>query len=215
MEGINILDEKDIRGRLKPRPKDSHKGTFGRLLIFAGSLGMAGAAILCGKSALRSGVGLAQYAVPKELFPILQVAVPEATCIERERKTIESLYDAMAIGPGLGEHRGDGMLMKEILQDYLGNLVLDADGLNNILRFSLKTELQNTGAKTIITPHPGEAARLLGLEKIIDREKTVLRLARELNVIAILKGQHTLIATPQGEVYQNPTGNSGMATGGS
>lgn len=202
---------------IKKRNKDIHKGNCGKILIIAGSKGMTGAAVLCARAALRSGAGLVRVSIPEELFPIIQIGVPEATCIARERSLNELMqYDAVAIGPGLGDDEQDGLLVKRILELYDKPIVIDADGLN--LLSSDLALMKNSKAKIIITPHPGEAARLLKV-KVSDINKDRLRSATELatatGAVTVLKGAGSVVATPEEITYINTTGNPGMATGGS
>jgi len=206
--------EKQIISLIKERPKESHKGDFGRIMIVAGSKGMAGAAILCGKAALKSGAGLVEYYAPEEIFTILQTAVPEATCKRRGTFPDTDRYDAVALGPGLGGSGQNRSLMLNLLDSYKGPLVIDADGINTIVSENLFDELIHSEADIVVTPHPGEAKRLLGIDIITKREETVLEIAKTFNVTAVLKGAGTLIALPEGKVFLNDTGNPGMATGG-
>lgn len=206
---------------LKPRPTDSHKGTFGRLLVTAGSQGMAGAAILAGLGAYRTGVGLVVFAVPKELFPVMAIGVPEGICHPRDSAVSgESAFEAICAGPGLGAGVEEADLIRAYLRNWKGPLVLDADALNCIALYGLHQEVRESSAELILTPHPGEAARLLSLSgRIEDREQTVLKLADIFGATVVLKGAGTLIARMMPgeapEVYRNPTGNPGMATAGS
>ncbi len=205
---------------IKERPRDIHKGDCGRVLVIAGSVGMAGAAMLCARGALRAGAGLVRISAPEELYPILQVGVPEATCVSRDISRLDYMAaDAIAIGPGLGDDAGNGEIIRTILENYKKTVVLDADGINTIIRADLGQVLMNTEAKVIMTPHPGEAKRFLeyfGLDvNTKDRKKTVDDLVVCSNAICILKGRGTLVAAPHGKSYINTTGNPGMATGGS
>ena len=202
---------------IRKRGKDIHKGDCGRVLIVAGSKGMAGAAVLCATGALRAGAGLVRVSVPEELFPILQISVPEATCITRTRLLQdELLYQAIAIGPGLGEDEETKRIIQEILKKSSCTIVLDADGLN-MLKDDLSV-IREARGRVIITPHPGEAARLLNVttdEIGSDRQYWAQRLTRETGAITVLKGAESVVATPAGKTYINTTGNPGMATGGS
>ncbi len=163
---INEKTVKDIIGR---RKKEIHKGDCGRVLIAAGSEGMAGAAILAARSALRAGSGLVRTAIPRELFPIVQIAVPEATCTVR-RLPIPSLadYDAVCAGPGLGEGTESIEFVTELLKHCEKPLILDADALNiiahNELFELLRLRAERFPGSTVLTPHMGEAKRLLGDE---------------------------------------------------
>lgn len=204
---------------IKRRKRNIHKGDCGRILVIAGSLGMAGAAILCGRGALRSGAGLVRIATLEELFPIIQVGVPEATCVSRRSLNLDKTkYDAISAGPGLGEELEDADLIRKILQEYEGTFILDADGLNQIAKNNMQEELKNSLCKVIITPHLGEAARLLSIDisraKKMDRQELSRRLVEKTNATVVLKGEGTIVATPEGNSYTNTTGNPGMATGG-
>lgn len=205
---------------IKERPRDIHKGDCGRVLVIAGSVGMAGAAMLCARGALRSGAGLVRISAPEELYPILQVGVPEATCVSRDISRLDYMAnDVIAIGPGLGDDDSNGEIIRTILENYKKTIVLDADGINTIVRADLGQALMNTEAKVIMTPHPGEAKRFLeyfGLDvNTENREKTVDDLVVCSNATCILKGSGTLVAAPHEKSYINTTGNPGMATGGS
>lgn len=204
---------------IKRRKRNIHKGDCGRILLIAGSLGMAGAAVLCGRGALRSGAGLVRIATLEEIFPIIQVGVPEATCVSRRFLNLDKTkYDAISAGPGLEEELEDAHLIRKILQEYEGTFVLDADALNQIAKNNMQEELKNSLCKVIITPHIGEAARLLSIDitnaKTMDRQELSRRLVEKTNAIVVLKGEGTIVATPEGNSYTNTTGNPGMATGG-
>lgn len=211
----------EIKKILRPRARDGHKGDYGKDLIVAGSHGMAGAAVMCGKACLKSGAGLVRFAAPVEIWTELQTAVPEATCVPRDVKRAKEKYSAMVIGPGLGEEKNDVRMMNCILETYEGGLVIDADGLNDIWRFGMEDQVKSSGASIIMTPHPGEAAGLLwGYsrkegQRIEERENTAVRLAEKFGATVVLKGAGTIIADQRGGVYVNGTGNPGMATGGS
>ena len=214
-----------VQGVIKERPADMHKGQAGRLLMITGSRGMAGAAVLAARGALYSGAGLVKISVPDELFNILQISVPEAMCINREEtaKTDLNLYDALCIGPGIGTDEGTMALIYRVLTDYQGPLVLDADGINCLCQYKGFDEVRRRKGITVFTPHPGEAERMLqalelGTYKELGREQTASVLAKATGAIVLLKGVMTLIAgSGEGEraLFENPTGNPGMATGGS
>lgn len=211
------------------RPYDMHKGQAGRVLIIAGSRGMAGAAILASRGALYSGAGLVKVSVPDELFNILQISVPEAMCINREEtaKIDLSVYDAICMGPGLGVSEETMKLIHRIISDYSGPLVIDADGINCLCRYSAGEEafeeIRKRQGVTVFTPHPGEADRMLGAFGLaswreLGRERAAAELAMKTGGIALFKGAPTLICDGTQnapEVWENPTGNPGMATGGS
>jgi NAD(P)H-hydrate epimerase len=217
MKNDGLITQAYVNTFIKKRERDIHKGDCGRVLVLAGSKGMAGAAVLCARAALRAGAGLVRVSVPEELFPILQIGIPEATCISRERE-LEDLtqYSAIAIGPGLGDDVRNGALIRKIIYATDKPVVIDADGLN-LLRNDLPA-MRNAHAKLIITPHPGEAARLLGktaAEINKDRQESARGLAAATGAVAVLKGAGSVVATPDGKTYINTTGNPGMATGGS
>ncbi len=240
---MQFIDEKYVGSVLFKRKEDAHKGDFGKILIYAGSVGMAGAAILCGKAALRTGVGLARYLITEEredILPILQIAVPEATCmLVKDFSEIDfSEYKAMVCGCGLGKTKEATDGLATILDNFKNVLVLDADALNMIAASPVLAEkARNSLAEIIITPHVGEAKRLLntceGMEGLPGRKKAVCALAEKFDCIAILKGSGTLVAkkangseedsalgkenTGDGRfaIFENTTGNPGMATGGS
>lgn len=218
-----------VQNIITERPADMHKGQAGRVLIIAGSKGMAGAAVLASRGALYSGAGLVKVSVAEELFNILQTTVPEAMCIDREEaaKADLNVYDAICIGPGIGTGEDAMSLLYRVVSDYEGPLVIDADGINCLCKYGAGEEvfepIRRRKGITVFTPHPGEADRMLkafGLAscKELGREKTVSELAMKTGGIVLLKGAPTLIADPTMNmmvIYENPTGNPGMATGGS
>lgn len=220
MDNPRLIDKAFVNTVIKRRPKDLHKGDCGKVLVIAGSKGMAGAAVLSARGALRSGAGIVRVSVPEELFPIIQVGVPEAICVSRMLPPDElGEYQAIVIGPGLGDEISNVSLIKTVLEGAGKAVVLDADGLNLTAR---SKELQDAvfalRERLIITPHPGEAARLLDCttETInSDRMAAVHLLAEKTGSVVVLKGAGTLVATPGQKTYINTTGNPGMATGGS
>lgn len=224
------VDSSFVGAKLKKRDRDAHKGNFGKVLVFAGSVGMAGAGILCARAALRSGAGLVRILMDSPdspLYQIFQTSVPEATCVfYRDIKNSENRidfneYDSIAAGPGLGKSDSVKQVLEEIICSYNGTLVLDADALNIISADEKLAEaVRVSGAKIIMTPHIGEARRLLGDESVRiktgeERECAVTKLSRKYSCTAVLKGAGTLIAGDFQEIYINTTGNPGMATGGS
>lgn len=209
--GMIYLDKTDIQQVLKARSRFSNKGNFGHTLIWAGKKGMAGAAVLVSKAALRSGAGLVSVHSDEMNRIILQTTAPEAI-FKTELDNIEA-YNAFAFGPGLGTDSHTTEMFTELLKSLPGPCVLDADALNII---ALQPHLIDyIPVDSVLTPHPKEFERLFGksvnsLERIrLAREKS-----RELNVVIVLKGANTLIATPDGKLYFNSTGNPGMASGG-
>lgn len=212
------------------RPDDSNKGTLGSLLCICGSYGMAGAAIMAGKAALRCGIGLLKIAVPKSIYPVCATNILESVYYPLEEtsngvissKNTDFLLEmcekssAVVIGCGLSVCDDTKNLVQSVITNCKKPLVIDADALNCICN---KLEiLKNLKAPAIITPHPGEMARLLhSTPKTVNssRENTAINFAKKFGVVTVLKGAGTIITSPDGEVYINHTGNSGMATGGS
>lgn len=212
------------------RPDDSNKGTLGSLLCICGSYGMAGAAIMAGKAALRCGIGLLKIAVPKSIYPVCATNILESVYYPLEEtsngvissKNTDFLLEmcekssAVVIGCGLSVCDDTKNLVQSVITNCEKPLVIDADALNCICN---KPEiLKNLKVPAIITPHPGEMARLLhSTPKTVNsnRENTAIDFAKKFGVVTVLKGAGTIIASPDGEVYINHTGNSGMATGGS
>lgn len=215
-----ITEEDEIRRLIKPRKRFAHKGTFGHGLLIAGSYGMAGASILASQACLRSGIGLLTVHVPIHNHDILQTTVPEAivhTDIHERyfaQPTHLSRYQALAIGPGIGQEEDTALAMMEQIQGSTLPIVLDADALN--ILSTHRNWLSRIPKRCILTPHIGELERLIG--KCMDsyeRLTKVKELATYLQSYIIVKGAWTAIVTPEGKYYFNPTGNSGMATGGS
>jgi hydroxyethylthiazole kinase-like uncharacterized protein yjeF len=205
---------------LKPRARFSHKGTYGHALLIAGSYGKIGAAVLGAKSCLRSGVGLLTAHIPKCGYEILQTTVPEAMVIaddeEQEFSEVKDLskYNAIGIGPGIGTSEKAAKGLKMLIQRASVNMVLDADALN--ILSENPTWLSFLKPESIITPHPGEFARLAGKSSsAFEAYHKQREFAIKYRIYVVLKGAYTSIATPSGEVYFNSTGNPGMATGGS
>lgn len=212
----SIITQKLVKTIIEKRNREIHKGDCGRILIAAGSKGMAGAAVLCAKGALRAGSGLVQVAVPEELFPVVQTGIPEATCVERDFSKIDlSSYDVVAVGPGLGQSEESVETVKAVIAGFKGPIVVDADALNVIAYKNLFDLLRERPAgATVITPHPGEARRLLKVEEA-DRKQAACELYLKTGAITLLKGQATVVATEPEKTYTNTTGNPGMATAGS
>ncbi|MDK2930947.1 MAG: ADP-dependent NAD(P)H-hydrate dehydratase / NAD(P)H-hydrate epimerase [Bacillota bacterium] len=227
---LNLSIAEEIRRYLPARDPDSHKGTFGRVLVVAGSQGMAGAAALASLAALRSGAGLVTLAVPKSLQDIMHSRLTEVmtrALPETESGSVslqaQALLDgilrgaeALAIGPGLSMHSETAQLVRNIVMTTSVPAVIDADGLNAIAQDP--GTLKTSKAPIVLTPHPGEMARLTGLsvhEIKRDRLSVTMKAAAQWGKVVVLKGARTVIADPSGEAHINPTGNSGMATAGS
>ncbi|MCX5674011.1 MAG: NAD(P)H-hydrate dehydratase [Planctomycetota bacterium] len=221
MERYNVIPKPPVR------PADAHKGTAGLVLIVAGSRGMAGAAALTGLAALRAGAGLVRIATPDRVLDTVAGLAPCCTTsplpddgahLAREAaqvvlKLAEGQH-AIAMGPGLGQTDGVAGVVQAVLAHAAIPVVLDADGLNVLGRHA-HIAFKAARAPIIITPHPGEAARLLGVttqEVQADREAAAARLAA-LGAVAVLKGRGTVV-TDGNRLYVNTTGNPGMATGG-
>ena len=216
-----------VRNIITERPRTMHKGQAGRVLIIAGSKGMMGAAVLAVRGALYSGSGLVKAAVPEDQFVIMQTTVPEAMCVDRstlakaadhgdDAYTELDVYDAVCIGPGLGISHESAELVKIVLQSYKGPIVVDADAINCLCRYD---GLDLTGPNTILTPHPGEADRILSRLRLAayrdtDRAACIKKINSATGSAVLLKGAETLVTDGTG-LYRNPTGNPGMATGGS
>jgi ADP-dependent NAD(P)H-hydrate dehydratase / NAD(P)H-hydrate epimerase len=211
------------------RAAESHKGTFGHALIIAGSLGKSGAAVMAGYTALRAGAGLVTIATPDVVQPIVAQAHPEfmtealastETGTISNRNPLETLAKGktvVAVGPGLGEHPETQAFVHSVVNNTEAPIVLDADGLNAFAGHAEKLT-QRTGKHLVMTPHPGEMARLLNtkiLEVQKDRIQSATEAAKTWNAVIVLKGYHSIIAAPDGQVFVNTTGNPALAKGGS
>lgn len=215
-----IPDNLDIASLLPFRPLFGHKGSFGHALLLAGSYGKAGAAILAARACLKSGAGLVTVRTPAKCVNPLQSALPEAMCSPDDEENILSsilkpeAYTALGAGPGLGTDKQTGNVIKRLLQDFNCPMVLDADALN--ILSENPTWLHFLPAGTILTPHIGEFSRLAG--KIADpfeRTKQQMELSKKFNCYIVLKGRFSALSCPDGQLFFNPTGNNGMAKGGS
>jgi NAD(P)H-hydrate epimerase len=205
--GLEVSFPADFRHLFRLRKRDSHKGDFGHVLVVGGAPGKAGAAAMAGLSALRAGAGLVTVACSdsSRLAPELMSETLDSFSLER--------MTVLAVGPGLGDRRD---IVSKLMKDASVPMVIDADGLNAIAG----TDFKGRGVDTVLTPHPGEMARLLGVERVSedDRLKVARAFAQERNVCLVLKGYRTLIALPDGNigsnVWINTTGSPAMATGG-
>ena len=215
--------------KIPGRIENAHKGDYGRILILAGSRGMTGAAFLSSEGALLTGSGLITNGIPESLNCVMEVKLTEvmtlplpetkdATLSLKAKSQILSFSekcDAVAIGPGLGRNEETKKLVKELVGKIEKPIVLDADGIN-ALDGDLEIIKSREGV-TVITPHPGEMARLTGksISEIQSKRKDVAKNVAELTgAVVCLKGHRTVVADSSGFVYVNETGNSGMATGG-
>jgi ADP-dependent NAD(P)H-hydrate dehydratase / NAD(P)H-hydrate epimerase len=195
-----VSEPHDFAPLFVPRKADSNKGDFGHVLVIGGAPGKTGAAAMAGLAALRAGAGLVTVACSDSSRLAPELMSEPLDAISLDRKTV------VAMGPGLGHDRG---MVEYVMEHATVPTVIDADGLNSIAG----TDFRGRGAQTILTPHPGEMARLTG-SKVVDRLETARTFARDRNVCLVLKGHHTLIAFPDGRVWINPTGSPAMATGG-
>ena len=206
-----------VRSLIKPRDPKAYKGTFGHALLYAGSHGMAGAAVLSARACLRSGVGLLTVCSPSGNNDILQISVPEAMTVASDdlyANTDLSRYNAIGAGPGLGQGDSQAAILEKLLKSSSCPMVLDADALNIIS--SSKYMLEYVPAGSVFTPHPGELQRLVGTaasrDDLIQKAKA---LAVENSITVVVKGAPTVTISANGKMYVNTTGNPGMATGGS
>lgn len=210
----------DIEKKLKTRTKYTHKGTYGHALVIAGSYGKVGAAILATKATLRAGCGLVSVHVPACGYEIIQTAFPEAMCsVDKQEKYFSSIscdekYNTIAIGPGIGTHTSTIKAFESLVRKIKKPLVVDADAINILSK--KQNLLKYIPSNSILTPHPKEFERLVGIWKN-DIERLALQQAfsKKHKVIIVLKGANTSISDTNGNIYFNSSGNAGMATGGS
>lgn len=215
--------------KLPPRPVEGHKGTFGRVLVVAGSIGMTGAAALVGRAALRAGAGLVRVATARSALPIVAAIEPSYTTLPLPEdnagrvssKAINAILNAaeendiVAIGPGMGQSTGLRSVIEALIQQEGLRLLIDGDGLNNLSHLTGWPKKRK--ADLVLTPHPGEMKRLWsGLfreEMPQDRQQTATQVAQATHAVTILKGAGTVV-TDGRRVYVNTTGNPGMGTAG-
>ncbi|MFQ5882066.1 MAG: NAD(P)H-hydrate dehydratase [Candidatus Methylomirabilales bacterium] len=226
---VNLIEGEAVRAVFPPRDPDAHKGTYGHVLVLAGSPGKTGAAVLCSLGALRVGAGLVTLALPEGLNDPMEVKLTEVMTVglpETEERTVASqardgLVDLMegkrvlALGPGLSTHPETARLVRELIRSAKIPLVIDADGINALAH--QPEVLARASVPVILTPHPGELSRLLSVSKDEVVEKRIpiaQKVASTYNIHLVLKGARTLVAEPGGALHVNPTGNPGMATGG-
>ena len=197
---LHLSEAHDFARLLKPRKRDSNKGMYGHVLLIGGAAGKSGAAAMAGLAALRAGAGLVSVACADASKLVPELMTESMEYFSLEKKTV------LAVGPGLGPAKE---LLENLMRGVKVPMIIDADGLNSIAG----TDFRGRGVETILTPHPGEMARLLG-GKFTDRLTTARTFAHDRNVCLVLKGQGTLIALPDGQVWVNPTGSPSMAKGG-
>lgn len=213
--------QEDVRQMVKPRKKFSHKGLYGHALLLCGGYGKMGAAVLTARACLRSGVGLLTLQVPQVGYTVLQTSVPEAmTLTDKNRKHLTELpsqtdsFDVIGVGPGLGTERATKTAIGQLLATTNHPLVIDADAIN-IIAGSDKLKAQIPPYRVVFTPHPKEFERLAGkVNNDYERLERLRAFCKTHKCYIALKGSHTAIGTPEGKIYFNTTGNSGMATGG-
>lgn len=203
---LELITAEDVKPLFPPRRRSAHKGDFGHLLIVAGSEGYTGAPVLCASAAARAGAGLVTLAVPRAIYPIVAGQCPPEVMPRPLENLDYARYDAIAVGPGIGR---DVPWLFPLITGCGKPVVLDADALN-ALAGNLAV-LKNTRA--VLTPHPGEMARLTG-KPVGDRWETARAFARQHNVTLVLKGAGTVVTDATGPVWVNWTGNPGMAKGG-
>ena len=224
---LSLVERAQFRRLLAPRPRASHKGTFGHVLIVGGSRGKTGAAAMAGLSALRAGAGLVTVASAESAIPVIAshaaelmteplpetaTGVISLAAFDRLKAVAEN-KDVLAIGPGLGTHPETVSAVRRAVEEFPQPMVVDADGLNALAGTAWATR----GRLRVLTPHPGEMARLTGTTVAMvedDRVASVRGFAMDRQVCLVLKGFRTLIAFPDGRVWINPTGTPAMATGG-
>ncbi|AEV98172.1 NAD(P)H-hydrate epimerase [Niastella koreensis] len=219
---FQLVDQQMAQQLLQPRKPFSHKGDYGHAAIIAGSYGMMGAAVLCARACLRSGVGKLTCHVPAVGYNIMQTSVPEGMCKTGSPGENDNTghatqemdkYDTIGIGPGLGPNPANVSLLYSVFEQNRRPMVIDADGLNAIARE--KALLNKIPLGSILTPHPKEFERLFGkTANDYDRIQLALQTATDNNLYIVLKGRYSFIASPDGKGYFNSTGNPGMASGG-
>jgi len=213
-----VIDGEVIQNIFKVRQDFAHKGTYGKSIIVGGSYGKIGAVVLATKSALKTGSGLTFVLAPNCGYEILQTSIPETMFMYGGEKFINQIEEVentvYGIGPGLGTEKETEKALLEFIENHQSPLVLDADALNIISKH--KSYLKLIPKKSIITPHPKEFERLFGkTENSFERLDLAKTKAKELGIYIVLKDHHTQMVTPEGKVFYNITGNSGLAKGGS
>lgn len=227
---LHWVTEEDAARLLPERSPEDHKGRFGHVLTVAGSVGKAGAAALTGWGALRGGAGLSTIAAPAparaeaagfaaELMTVPLPASRDGQLGQDAHKALlelEGTFNVLAVGPGLGQASATQTEIRRLVQRSKLPVVLDADGLN-AFHGRYRTALAKHAAPLVVTPHPGEAARISGIDTgaiQADRLEAARAIAREADAVCVLKGYRTITADPTGRAFINPTGNAGMASGG-
>jgi len=226
---LNVITARDFAPLIGPRPAESNKGNYGHVLVVGGSVGKAGSVAMVGMAALRAGAGLATVATPKSALPIVAGFHPElmteplpetregsiSAGAATRLNALANAKNVLAIGPGISRNAETAEFVRALVAAAEIPVVLDADGLNAFE--GATAELSGKGRVLVITPHPGEMARLVGCSTVDvqkDRLGVARKFAREHELIVVLKGNRTLVVQPDGEVWVNTTGNPGMSTGG-
>lgn len=221
---------KNIENLLSKRKIDTHKGDYGHVLVLAGSVGMTGAAYLCSQAAIMSGCGLVTLGIPRALNTLMEIKLTEVMTKPLSETREQTLglaayaeilrliekVDVLVIGPGLSTNLETQLLVRRLIKSIKKPIVLDADGINALV--GSPGMLKKTNVPFVITPHPGEMARLIGVnpqDLIKERREIAVSFAHDYRVTTVLKGHKTIIASPDGSFYLNETGNPGMATAGS
>ena len=227
---LHLLVGEELAGLLPPRERSGHKGSYGHALLVAGAPGKAGAAILSARGAVRAGAGLVTIGVPEPILPTVDLGSIESMTLGLpagssgliSKEAVERVLEAvrgkavLALGPGLGQEPETSEAIRQIVLEAPLPVVADADAVNAFA--GRAGDLKDRLEETLLTPHPGELGRLLGIQTSEiqdDRVAAARRAAAETGAIVVLKGSLTLVAAPDGDVWINPTGNPGMATGGS
>ncbi len=231
---VSLSDRETASGLLSSRPGNSFKGDYGHVLVVAGSRGKTGAALMSSQAAMRSGSGLVTIGIPESLVASLQGRITEemllplpddgsgmmsSKALDRILEFASKKIDVIAVGPGIGVSPATKKIVKELVLRSAIPIVVDADGLNSISASGgdaqgVKKLLQRAKAPIILTPHPGEMARLIHQPKVTERIGVPLSFAGEAGIYLVLKGVPTVTAMPEGDVFINTTGNPGMATAG-
>jgi NAD(P)H-hydrate epimerase len=230
-EKLNLITAGHVASLIGPRAAAANKGSFGHVLVIGGAVGKAGSVAMAGMAALRAGAGLSTVATPKSVLPTVAGFHPEIMTEALEETEIGSIskralsyghVDAivkdktvLAIGPGISRNKETVDFVRTAVKKFTAPMVLDADGLNAFEGHN--DELDGKGRTLVITPHPGEMARLLGSTAVVvqkDRINIARNFAVDHHLLVVLKGSRTLVAAPDGQVWVNVTGNPGMATGG-
>lgn len=230
LQTLYLTEGRTVASFFKKRPYNTHKGSAGHTLLLMGCRHMPGAAVIAAKGALSAGAGLVSLAFPDAAYNAIAPQLPECLlkpltsdengCLSAENKTLLSetcnQYESIAVGCGLAQYDGARICLLTLLENYEGKLLIDADGINILSRHI--DILNRTKAQILLTPHPGEMSRLTGksiAEINADRISTAVGFAKKYNCTLLLKGADTVIATPDTTAFINPTGNPGMARGGS